>query len=68
MYLTHLFKECRLFLKKRSHSWKIDSKDKHMHKTSMIYRNSDEEHVCNSGTSLWNLGEEGKEKRMIEHQ
>jgi hypothetical protein len=22
-------------------------------------------HVCNSGTSLWNLEEEGKEKRMI---
>jgi hypothetical protein len=25
-------------------------------------------HVCNSGTILWNLGKEGKEKRMTEYQ
>jgi hypothetical protein len=29
---------------------------------TQLYR----EHACNSGTALWNLGEEGKEKRMIE--
>jgi hypothetical protein len=32
------------------------------------YTNSHVEHVCNSGTTLWNSGREGKEKRMIEHQ
>jgi hypothetical protein len=26
------------------------------------------EHVCSSGTTLWNSEEEGKEKRMIESQ
>jgi hypothetical protein len=26
------------------------------------------EHVCNSGTTLWNSGEEGKEKKMIRCQ
>jgi hypothetical protein len=26
------------------------------------------EHICNSGIALWNSGEEGKERRMIEPQ
>jgi hypothetical protein len=26
------------------------------------------EHIFNSGTPLWRLGEEGKEKRMIENE
>jgi hypothetical protein len=30
--------------------------------------NSNVEHVCNSGTTLWNSGREEKEKRMVEHQ
>jgi hypothetical protein len=33
-----------------------------------LYTNSNVEHVCNSGTTPWNFGKEGKEKRMIEHQ
>jgi hypothetical protein len=31
----------------------------------MIIYNLYAEHVCNSGTALWNSREEGKEKRMI---
>jgi hypothetical protein len=51
-----------------SHMWKIDPKinkckNKHDHIT-----NSEVEHVCNSGTALWNSGKERKEKRMIEYQ
>jgi hypothetical protein len=38
------------------------SKDKHIHKNKHDHINSDVEHVCNSGTTLWNLGKEGKEK------
>jgi hypothetical protein len=26
------------------------------------------EHVCNSGTILWNSGKKGKEKKITEHQ
>jgi hypothetical protein len=26
------------------------------------------EYDCNSGTALWNSGEDGKKKRMIENQ
>jgi hypothetical protein len=45
------------------------SKDKHVHKKQVrSYTNSDVEHICNSGTTLWNSGKEGKEKQMIEHQ
>jgi hypothetical protein len=47
--------------------WKIDPKINVYTKTSVITY-ADVEHVCNSGSSLWNSGEEGKEKRMIEHQ
>jgi hypothetical protein len=36
--------------------------------TSIINTNSYVEHICNSGTSLWNLEKEGKEERMIEPQ
>jgi hypothetical protein len=43
--------------------WSID-KQKH----AWSYINSIVEHVCNSGTTLWNLGKERKEKRMTEHQ
>jgi hypothetical protein len=43
--------------------WKIDSKDKHIHKkTSMI------KYKYNNRATLLNSGKEGKEKRMIEHQ
>jgi hypothetical protein len=50
-----------------SHTWKIDPKiniykNKHDHIQTHV------EHVCNSGTDLWNLGKDGKEKRMIERQ
>jgi hypothetical protein len=48
--------------------WKIDPKINIYTKTSMTIYNSDVEHVCDSGTTLWNLGKGGKEKRMIEHQ
>jgi hypothetical protein len=40
------------------------SKDKYIHKTSMIiYTNSYVEHVCHSGATLWDSGKEGKGKR-----
>jgi hypothetical protein len=48
--------------------WKIDPKINIYTKTSMIYTNSDVEHVCNNGTTLWNSGKEGKEKKKIEQQ
>jgi hypothetical protein len=51
-----------------SHIWKIDPKDKHIHKNMHDYTQTYVNHICNSGTTLWNLGEQGKEKRMIEHQ
>jgi hypothetical protein len=35
-----------------SHIWKIEAKDKHIHKTSMIIYNSNLERVYNSGTTL----------------
>jgi hypothetical protein len=35
---------------------------------NMINAISYAEHVCNIGPSLWNLGKEGKEQRMTEHQ
>jgi hypothetical protein len=47
---------------------KIDPKRNIYTKTSMIIYNSNVEHVCNSGATLWNSGKEGKEKRKIEHQ
>jgi hypothetical protein len=46
----------------------IEPKEKHTQQISMIYTNSDVEHVCIVGTILWNSGKEGKEKRMTEHQ
>jgi hypothetical protein len=45
-------------------SKKINSKMNHRSINTNLYV----EHVCNSGTTLWNLGEEGKEKRMTQHQ
>jgi hypothetical protein len=48
--------------------WMTDPKINIYTKTSIIYRNSDEEHDCSSGTTLWNSGKEGKEKRKREHQ
>jgi hypothetical protein len=30
--------------------------------------NSHVEHVYSSGITLWNLGKEGKEEKMIEHE
>jgi hypothetical protein len=47
--------------------WKIDPKINTYKKQALSYTNSYIEHVCNSGTTLWNLGKEGKEKSMIEH-
>jgi hypothetical protein len=37
-------------------------------KTNMTIYSVYVEYVCNSVTTLWNLGKEGKEKGMIEHQ
>jgi hypothetical protein len=52
-----------------SHLWKIDPKDKHIHKASMIIYKLVCRTCLHSGATLWNLGKEGgKEKRMIEHQ
>jgi hypothetical protein len=36
-------------------------------KQAWSHTNSEVEYVCNSGTTLWALGKEGKEKRTIEH-
>jgi hypothetical protein len=44
-----------------SHTWAIDPKDKHIHKTSS-YINSYVAHVYNSRTTLWNSAEEEKER------
>jgi hypothetical protein len=44
------------------------SKDKHTQKETWSYTNSVVEHVCNSGTALWDSGKEKKEKRKIEQQ
>jgi hypothetical protein len=45
------------------------SKDKHIYKSKHDHTHiSGIEHVCNSGTTLWNSEKEGKEKKMIEHQ
>jgi hypothetical protein len=44
--------------------WKIDPKDRYTKQT--WYTKLYVEHVCNSETILWNSGEEGKEKRMID--
>jgi hypothetical protein len=41
------------------------SKDKHTQKQKWAYTNSVVEHVCNTVTTLWSLGKERKEKRMI---
>jgi hypothetical protein len=45
-----------------SHMWKRDSKDKHTQKQAWSYTNLYVEHICNSGTTLWNSGE-GARKR-----
>jgi DNA transposition AAA+ family ATPase len=49
-----------------SHMGKIDPKDKYIHKNKHDHIQT--YNVCNSGTTLWNLREEGKEKGMTEHQ
>jgi hypothetical protein len=36
-------------------------------KQTSSYTNVHVEHLYNSGTILWNLGKEGKEKEMIKH-
>jgi hypothetical protein len=46
--------------------WKIVPKDKQTQKQA--YTNAYVEHISDSGTTLWNLGKERKEKRMTEHQ
>jgi hypothetical protein len=48
--------------------WKTDPKINIYTKQARSYSNSDEEHGCDSGTTLWNSGKEEKEKRKIEHQ
>jgi hypothetical protein len=48
--------------------WKIDPKINIYTKQARSYTNSDAEHVCNSRTTLWKSGKDGKEKRMIEHK
>jgi hypothetical protein len=35
--------------------------------TRQLYISSYVEHISNSGTTLWNSGTEGKEKRMKEY-
>jgi hypothetical protein len=48
--------------------WKIDPKDERIQKfQARSCTNSDEEHVCNSGSTLWNSRKEEKEKTMIQH-
>jgi hypothetical protein len=44
--------------------WKTDPKDKHIHKNKHGLIQKYVEHGCNSGTTLWNFGKEGKEKEM----
>jgi hypothetical protein len=48
--------------------WKIKTKDKRAQRQARSYTNSHVEHISSSGTTLWNLEKEGKEKSMIEHQ
>jgi hypothetical protein len=46
-----------------SHKWKIIQKTKtYTQKQTWSYTNSYVERVCNSGTTLWNLGKGGKGK------
>jgi hypothetical protein len=52
----------RLRLYVFSHMWKIDPKGKSIHKNKHGNVHTYAEHVCNSGTTLWNSGEEGREK------
>jgi hypothetical protein len=42
------------------------SKDKYMHKTSMIVYKLRCRNICSSGSTLWNSEKEGEEKRVIE--
>jgi hypothetical protein len=43
--------------------WKIDPKDKHIHKKqTILYKNLHVEHIYNSGTILWNSRGGGKGK------
>jgi hypothetical protein len=48
--------------------WKIDLRDKHIHTTKHDHIQTHTQNMSVSETTLWNLGEEGKEKRMIEYQ
>jgi hypothetical protein len=47
-----------------SHTWKVDPTDKHTHKNNHDHIHTHVEHVCNSGTTQWNLGKEGRKKQM----
>jgi hypothetical protein len=38
---------------------------KYTEKQAWPYTNSDVEHACNSGTTLWNSWTQGKEKKII---
>jgi hypothetical protein len=40
----------------------------YIQKQTWSYTNQYIEHVCYSETTLWDLGENGEEKRMIDHQ
>jgi hypothetical protein len=49
--------------------WGISSKNQiYTQKQTWSYINSYVEHICDSGTNLWNSVKEEKEKRMIECQ
>jgi hypothetical protein len=51
----------------QKHKGCIDPKGKHMHRNKHDpYKSSDVELNCNSGTTLWNSGKEGK--KIIELQ
>jgi hypothetical protein len=45
----------------------IHGRQTYTQKQTWSYTNSDVQSVCSSGTTLWNSGKEGNEKRMIQH-
>jgi hypothetical protein len=51
-----------------SQTWKIDPKDKHIHKNKYDHIQTHMYNVCNNGTNLWKTGKEEKEKRKVEYQ
>jgi hypothetical protein len=48
--------------------WETDPKINIYTKQAWSHTNSDAGHVSNNGATPWNLGKEGKEKRMIAYQ